>query len=134
MWDEAVAVAGDDIGMVAGIREGRQASRAKILASRIANRVRSAVLKDGTPDTGCGLKMIRVEAFRGLPYFDHMHRFLPALVTRGGAQVVQFPVGDRPRRHGHSKYGIIDRFIAGIVDLVGVYWLVRRGRYPRIRS
>lgn len=134
MWDEAVADAGSDVGMVAGTRQGRQASGAKILASRIANRVRGAVLRDDTPDTGCGLKMIDADAFRGLPYFNHMHRFLPALITRGGARVVQFPVGDRPRRHGRSKYGIWDRFVAGIVDLFGVYWLIRRGRFPRLRS
>ena len=114
------------IGLVAGQRTGRQATGFKKLQSRIANAVRQVVLKDGTRDTGCGLKAFRRDLFLALPYFDGLHRFLPALIRREGLEVGYVDVVDRPRRHGASNYGFWDRLWIGIVDLAGVWWLVRR--------
>jgi dolichol-phosphate mannosyltransferase len=96
------------------------------LASCVANAVRSRLLGDRTPDTGCGLKLFPRSLFLDLPYFDHMHRFLPALVLREGGVVRSVPVNHRPRRLGVSKYGVLDRLGVGIVDLFGVMWLQRR--------
>ena len=98
--------------------------------SVLANNVRSRLLKDSTPDTGCGLKLIRREVFLDLPYFDHMHRFLPALVQRRGGSVISVPVNHRSREHGKSKYGTLDRLLVGVVDLIGMLWLVRRAKRP----
>ncbi|HEX2652141.1 MAG TPA: dolichol-phosphate mannosyltransferase, partial [Xanthobacteraceae bacterium] len=98
----------------------------KKLQSRIANAVRGKVLRDGTRDTGCGLKAFRRELFLGLPYFDGLHRFLPALVKRDGYEVGYVDVIDRPRLHGTSNYGMWDRLWVGILDLAGVWWLIRR--------
>ncbi len=89
------------------------------LQSRIANGVRSGLLGDGTPDTGCGIKLFSREAFMDLPRFDHMHRFLPALFQRHGARVVSVPVSHRARTRGTSKYGMLNRLWVGIVDMVG---------------
>ncbi|MGC1778975.1 MAG: glycosyltransferase family 2 protein [Xanthobacteraceae bacterium] len=114
------------IGLVAGQRVGRKASGFKKLQSRIANGVRNAVLKDGTRDTGCGLKAFRRDVFLALPYFDGLHRFLPALVRREGFEIGYVDVIDRPRAHGVSNYGFWDRLWIGILDLAGVWWLVRR--------
>ena len=113
-------------GMVAGLRVGRKASGFKMWQSRVANGFRAHVLKDGTRDTGCGLKVFSREIFLSLPYFDGLHRFLPALVRREGFDVGYVEVTDRPRRHGVSNYGIWDRLWVGIFDLVGVWWLIRR--------
>jgi dolichol-phosphate mannosyltransferase len=96
------------------------------LQSSVANGVRSSLLGDGTPDTGCGIKLFEREAFMNLPRFDHMHRFLPALFQRHGARVVSVPVGHRPRTRGTSKYGMLNRLWVGIVDIAGVMWLRRR--------
>jgi dolichol-phosphate mannosyltransferase len=96
------------------------------LQSRIANGVRSALLGDGTPDTGCGIKLFSREVFLELPRFDHMHRFLPALFLRHGARVISVPVGHRARMRGTSKYGMLNRLWVGIVDIFGVMWLRRR--------
>ena len=96
------------------------------LQSNIANGVRSGLLGDGTPDTGCGIKLFSREVFMELPRFDHMHRFLPALFLRQGARVVSIPVSHRPRTRGTSKYGMLNRLWVGIVDIVGVMWLRRR--------
>jgi hypothetical protein len=96
------------------------------MQSRIANAIRSLVLKDGTRDTGCGLKAIRRDVFLSLPYFDGLHRFLPALVRREGLDVAYVEVVDRPRRCGRSNYGLWDRLWIGILDLFGVWWLIRR--------
>ena len=124
---------GARIGLVAGQRVGRRASGFKRLQSRIANAVRGAVLRDGTRDTGCGLKAFRRDTFLALPYFDALHRFLPALVKRDGYEVAYVEVIDRPRRHGRSNYGLWDRLWVGILDLAGVWWLIRRRkRVPRI--
>jgi dolichol-phosphate mannosyltransferase len=114
------------IGLVAGQRVGRKATGFKKLQSRIANSVRSAVLKDGTRDTGCGLKAFHRDLFLSLPYFDGLHRFLPALVRREGFDIGYVDVVDRPRRHGISNYGFWDRLWIGLLDLAGVWWLIRR--------
>ncbi len=112
--------------LVAGYRQRRRDSWSKRGASRIANAVRARLLGDATPDTGCGLKLFPRALFLDLPAFDHMHRFLPALVLRAGGTVRSVPVNHRPRRGGVSKYGVFDRLGVGIVDLFGVWWLQRR--------
>jgi dolichol-phosphate mannosyltransferase len=122
------------LGLIAGQRVRRRDSAVKRWSSRIANRVRSAMLGDDTPDTGCGLKVFAREAFLRLPYFDHMHRFLPALMRREGFVIGLEPVNHRPRIHGRSKYGINNRLWVGIVDLFGVYWLQQRMRRPTLRG
>ncbi len=122
----ALESGGPRLGLVAGQRVGRKASGFKRMQSRIANRVRAAVLKDGTRDTGCGLKVFRRDLFLALPYFDGLHRFLPALVRREGFEIGYVDVVDRPRQHGVSNYGFWDRLWIGILDLAGVWWLIRR--------
>jgi dolichol-phosphate mannosyltransferase len=118
--------------LIAGYRESRHDSWRKRFASQIANRVRRRVLGDDTPDTGCGLKLFERSLFLGLPYFDHMHRFLPALVLREGGIVRSIRVNHRPRRRGVSKYGVLDRLGVGVVDLFGVMWLKRRAARPHL--
>jgi len=125
---EAVERGGVRVGLAAGQRVGRKASAFKRLQSRIANGVRGLILRDGTRDSGCGLKAFRRDVFLALPYFDGLHRFLPALVRRDGYDVVYVDVVDRERRHGVSNYGMWDRLWVGILDLAGVWWLVRRKR------
>jgi glycosyltransferase involved in cell wall biosynthesis len=121
------------VGLIAGQRVGRKASGFKRLQSRIANAVRSAVLSDGTRDTGCGLKAFRRDVFLALPYFDGLHRFLPALVRREGYDIGYVDVVDRPRASGVSNYGLFDRLWVGILDLAGVWWLIRRKkRVPEV--
>ena len=115
-------------GLAQGRRVGRRDSRRKIVQSRVANAVRGRILRDGTRDTGCGLKAFPREVYLALPYFDALHRFMPALVAREGLAVVHVDVVDRPRRAGTSKYGLFDRLWVGLVDLVGVWWLIRRRR------
>ncbi len=119
--------------LLAGYRGARRDSWLKRVSSRIANGVRGRILGDATPDTGCGLKLFEREAFLALPHFDHMHRFLPALFLRAGGRVVSVEVGHRPRTRGRSHYGVSNRLWVGIVDLCGVWWLMRRGgrRVPR---
>ncbi|MBW2108528.1 MAG: glycosyltransferase family 2 protein [Deltaproteobacteria bacterium] len=112
--------------MVTGLRSRRRDTAWRRLCSRIANAVRSRLLHDETPDTGCGLKVFSRDLFMDLPAFDHMHRFLPALVQRAGGRVVSVEVNHRPRRHGRSHYRTLDRLWVGIVDLLGVMWLIRR--------
>ena len=121
-----------DLRMVAGQRVKRQDVWIKRVSSKIANGVRSRLLRDSTPDTGCGLKVFDREAFLRLPWFDHMHRFLPALMLREGYAVVSAPVGHRPRSAGVSKYGTWDRLWVGIVDILGVAWLQSRAKRPEI--
>jgi len=121
------------VGLIAGQRIGRKASAFKKLQSRIANAVRSMVLRDGTRDTGCGLKAFRRDVFLALPYFDGLHRFLPALVRREGYDIGYVDVVDRPRGSGVSNYGLWDRLWIGILDLAGVWWLIRRKkRAPKV--
>ncbi|MCU0910497.1 MAG: glycosyltransferase family 2 protein [Rhodobacteraceae bacterium] len=114
------------IGLVAGQRVRRQDTLSKRLGSRLANGLRAWLLKDGTRDTGCGLKAFRREAFLRLPYFDHMHRYLPALFRRDGWQVALVDVSHRPRGAGRSNYTNLHRALVGIHDLIGVAWLIRR--------
>ena len=122
----AIEQGGDRVGLAAGQRVGRKDTGFKKLQSRIANGVRSAILRDGTRDTGCGLKAFRREVFLAMPYFDGLHRFLPALVRREGYEIAYVDVVDRPRRSGVSNYGFFDRLWIGIMDLAGVWWLIRR--------
>ncbi len=134
MLDAALTAeaAGANPVLIAGHRISRQDSEAKRWGSKIANAVRGRLLKDGTPDTGCGLKLFRRQAFLELPHFDHIHRFLPALFIRAGGRVVSVPVKHHARAHGASHYGTWDRLKVGMVDLLGVAWLQRRWKLPRI--
>jgi dolichol-phosphate mannosyltransferase len=116
--------------LIAGSRRQRQDGWSKRAASRIANTVRRRLLGDDTADTGCGLKLFPRRLFLDLPAFNHMHRFLPALVLRAGGRVRSVPVNHRPRHSGVSKYGVFDRLGVGIVDLFGVLWLQRRALRP----
>ncbi len=130
---DALAQGGARVGLAAGQRLGRKATGFKKFQSRIANGVRGAILRDGTRDSGCGLKAFRRDAFLALPYFDGLHRFLPALIRRDGFDVVYVDVVDRDRRHGVSNYGMWDRLWVGLLDLAGVWWLLRRKkRVPQI--
>ena len=115
-----------NVALIAGYRKKRNDSPVRRLSSRIANGIRSSLLKDNTPDTGCGLKIFNRDIFLSLPFFDHMHRFLPALVQRHGGKVISMEVNHLPRRYGESKYGVWNRLWVGIVDLAGVMWLNRR--------
>lgn len=117
---------GANIGLAAGQRVGRKDTGFKKFQSRVANKVRNAILQDGTRDTGCGLKAFRREVFLTMPYFDGLHRFLPALVRREGFDIAYVDVIDRPRHSGVSNYGFFDRLWIGIMDLAGVWWLIRR--------
>ena len=131
LYRPLLAPGSDAIGIVAGQRVGRQDTLSKKVASKFANGIRSAILKDGTRDTGCGLKGFRREGFLGLPYFDHMHRYLPALFARDGWQVAHVDVSHRPRGAGRSNYSNLQRGLVGIVDLMGVAWLLRRRKKAR---
>ncbi len=122
----AIENGGDRVGLAAGQRVGRKDTGFKKWQSRTANGVRNAILHDGTRDTGCGLKAFRREVFLMMPYFDGLHRFLPALVRREGFDIVYVDVIDRPRHSGVSNYGFFDRLWIGIMDLAGVWWLIRR--------
>ena len=121
-----------NVQLVMGNRKASRKDTAfRKLQSSIANGVRSGLLGDGTPDTGCGIKLFARDVFVDLPRFDHMHRFLPALFLRHGAKVISVPVGHRARTRGTSKYGMLNRLWVGIVDMFGVMWLIRRGA-PRV--
>jgi len=123
----AQAAAGENLKLVMGNRKAtRKDSWLRKVSSSVANGVRGWMLKDGTPDTGCGIKLMHRATFLELPRFNHMHRFLPALFQRAGAQVISVPVRHRPRTQGSSKYGLHNRLWVGIVDLFGVRWLIRR--------
>jgi dolichol-phosphate mannosyltransferase len=130
LWQLARAAPATPPLLVAGERRRRRDRWTKRAASRIANAVRRRLLGDETPDTGCGLKLFPRALFLALPAFDHMHRFLPALVLRAGGAIRSLPVNHRPRRCGVSKYGVFDRLGVGIVDLIGVLWLQRRTLPP----
>lgn len=118
--------------LLVGRREGRHDSWIRRFSSRVANRVRAGLLGDGTPDTGSGLKLFPRDAFLMLPFFDHMHRFLPALFLRQGGRVISVAARHRPRRAGRSHYGIHNRLWVGLVDLAGVMWLQRRMKLPDV--
>ena len=119
------------LGLVQGQRVGRKDARAKRWASSAANIIRGALLRDGVWDSGCGLKAFRREAYFDLPWFDHIHRFLPAMMLREGWRVETVPVTHRDRQGGRSKYGNISRALVGIPDLLGAAWLIRRAGPPR---
>lgn len=121
---------GKNTGLVQGQRVGRKDTGFKRWQSRAANKIRSFVLKDETRDTGCGLKVFWYEVYWQLPYFDALHRFMPALVRRENLQVKTFDVIDRPRHSGLSNYGFFDRLWVGMLDLLGVWWLIRRRKKP----
>lgn len=118
------------LGLVAGQRRKREDSWVKRMSSKIGNGIRQRLLNDGTRDTGCGLKLFSREAFLSLPYFDHIHRFMPAMMLREGYRIAHQDVNHRPRSHGTSKYGTLDRALVSISDLGGVRWLARRSRRP----
>jgi dolichol-phosphate mannosyltransferase len=120
------------VAMVSGYRKKRRDNLLKRFSSRIANGVRSSLLGDNTPDTGCGLKLVARATYSELPFFDHMHRFLPALVQRAGGATLMVEVNHRPRTRGRSNYGVLDRLWVGIVDLFGVMWLKRRSARPEV--
>lgn len=123
--DQAQA-ADPTVRLVMGNRVTRRDTWLRRMSSRVANGVRGWLLDDGTPDTGCGIKLMHRETFLELPFFDHMHRFLPALYQRQGARVISVPVNHRPRTRGTSKYGLHNRLWVGIVDMFGVMWLRSR--------
>lgn len=134
-----IALAGEGqpgarIDLVTGIRRKRQDNWLRRMSSRVANGIRQKMLKDGVRDTGCGLKVMRREAFLRLPYFDHMHRYYPALILRGGGMIRCVDVNHRPRMRGTSNYGLFDRLWVGITDLFGVAWLIKRAKRPVIES
>ena len=114
------------VGMAAGIRARRQDSPMRLLASRAARWIRRSLLADTHPDSGCGIKILHRSLFLELPFFNHMHRFMPSLVRRHGGIVVGVDVAHRPRLRGSSKYRILDRLVVGISDIIGVIWLLRR--------
>ena len=120
--------------LVIGWRIGRHDSTLRRLSSRVANVLRGVLLRDRTPDTGCGLKVFRRETYLRLPFFDHQHRFLPALFLREGLEVRSIPVRHRPRVRGRSKYGLNNRLWVGITDLFGVMWLMHRMKHPVIET
>ena len=128
------AAANSRLGLVMGQRRSRHESQGKRIASKLANRIRSAVLGDKTRDVGCGLKLFRREAYLRLPYFHGMHRFIPALMLREGYDIDFVDVNDRPRGSGKSKYGVLDRALQATPDLLGVIWLKRRTRLPKSRT
>lgn len=126
--------AASDIKLFAGWRVNRQDSGSKRWASKWANAIRARMLRDETPDTGCGIKLFEREAFLELPYFDHMHRYLPALMQRAGWTTVSVPVNHRHRTAGVSKYNNLNRALVGIRDLRGVAWLIARSRRTAVQE
>jgi len=120
--------------LIAGWRVNRQDSGSKRWASKWANAIRASMLRDDTPDTGCGTKLFEREAFLDLPYFDHMHRYLPALMQRAGWRTISVPVNHRPRSAGVSKYNNLGRAVVGISDLIGVDWLIRRSKRTAVEE
>lgn len=120
--------------MICGRRAKRRDTALRRLTSRVANGIRASALGDRTPDTGCSLKLFRRADFLAMPNFDHMHRFLPALMLRQGGRIQSVDVGHRPRLSGRSNYGLFDRLWVGIADLLGVMWLMRRARRPSVEQ
>lgn len=122
----------DKLWMLAGFRHKRNDTGWRKFSSKFANSIRQSILHDETPDTGCGLKLFRKDKFLALPYFDHIHRFMPAMMQMTGGEVISVKVNHRARSHGQSKYGTLDRLMAGIIDLLGVVWLRKRHSLPII--
>ncbi|HEV8695838.1 MAG TPA: glycosyltransferase family 2 protein [Lysobacter sp.] len=127
-------MAAANVKLFAGWRVNRQDSGSKRWASRWANAIRARMLRDDTPDTGCGIKLFERTAFLDLPYFDHMHRYLPALMQRAGWKTVSVPVNHRARTAGVSKYNNLNRALVGITDLRGMAWLIRRSKITPVRE
>ena len=123
-----------EVKLFAGWRVNRQDTASKRFGSRFANAIRRRLLRDDTPDTGCGIKLFERAAFLDLPYFDHMHRYLPALMQRAGWKTVSVPVNHRARSAGVSKYNNLNRALVGIADLRGVAWLIRRSKVTRVEE
>lgn len=123
-----------DVKLFAGWRVNRKDSGSKRWASKWANAIRASMLRDDTPDTGCGIKLFERDAFLDLPYFDHMHRYLPALMQRAGWKTVSVPVNHRHRTSGVSKYNNLGRALVGIKDLLGVSWLIQRSRRTQVEE
>jgi dolichol-phosphate mannosyltransferase len=123
-----------EVKLFAGWRVNRQDSGSKRWASKLANAIRTRMLRDDTPDTGCGTKLFEREAFLDLPFFNHMHRYLPALMQRAGWKTLSVPVNHRHRSTGVSKYNNLNRAMVGIADLRGVAWLIRRGKVTRVEE
>jgi dolichol-phosphate mannosyltransferase len=132
LWDKCTSSGRNEKLIICGYRRQRRDTWLKRISSRIANRFRQFILKDATPDTGCGIKLFSRAAFLKLPYFDHMHRFLPALFLRQGGAAVSVEVNHRPRTRGQSHYGMANRLWIGLVDTFGVAWLQRRMKLPII--
>lgn len=132
LYEALMANADSGVQLVNGYRKKRKDTFIKRISSRLANGIRSFLLKDETPDTGCGLKVFSRTAYLDLPFFDHMHRFLPAMIQRGGGKVMSIEVNHRDRERGSSHYGFFDRLWVGIPDLMGVAWLQRRVTNPVI--
>ena len=120
--------------VIAGYRKKRKDTWLKRMSSKYANGIRDRLLRDGTPDTGCGLKVFSRDSFLALPYFDHMHRYIPALFQRQGGRVVSIEVNHRHRALGVSKYGFHNRLWVGIVDILGVRWLQNRARLTKTQE
>jgi len=131
LFDEALE-RGEPVGMVMGEREKRQDSGFRRFISRAANACNRGLLNHKARDVGCGTKVVDREVFLRIPYFDHMHRFMPALVGREGRSVIYEPVNHRPRGRGKSKYGTLERALAGVIDIFGVFWLLRRSKQPDV--
>ena len=127
-----LGVEGGEPAMAAGIREGRKGPGSRKAASRFANWIRDKVLADGCPDTGCGIKVYRRDAYLDLPYFTQMHRYLPAFFLTYGHEIAYENVNDRPRLRGASKYTNLGRALIGLYDLVGVSWLRKRTLIPPV--
>ena len=123
-----------EVKLFAGWRVNRQDSGSKRWASKLANAIRTRMLRDATPDPGCGTKLFEREAFLDLPFFNHMHRYLPALMQRAGWKTRSVPVNHRHRSTGVSKYNNLNRALVGIADLRGVAWLIRRGKVTRVEE
>jgi dolichol-phosphate mannosyltransferase len=134
LWKHSAAAVSPGDLVICGYRRQRQDTWVKKLSSRLANNFRQFILKDATPDTGCGIKLFPRAAFLELPYFDHMHRFLPALFQRQGVKAISVEVNHRPRTRGQSHYGMANRLWIGLVDTFGVAWLQRRIKHPRIEE
>jgi dolichol-phosphate mannosyltransferase len=133
LWQHAMAFDGrGERVMVMGERTRRQDNAARKIFSRIGNRIREALLKDGVRDTGCSLKIFKRADFLALPFFDHLHRYLPAMMRREGVITHAYPVNHRPRTLGTSKYGFWDRLWVSLADILGAYWLLQRRKLPEI--
>lgn len=130
LYETLLSQHADGVQLVNGYRKKRRDTFLKRISSKLANGIRSYLLKDQTPDTGCGLKLFSREAYLALPFFDHLHRFMPAMIQRGGGKVVSVEVHHRERERGSSHYGFFDRLWVGIFDLMGVAWLQRRVTHP----